>query len=136
MENDYTAEQVFKKGDRVELHPGTDVAAMGARYGEVDSVQGNRVRIKLDRAKFLRVSKEQIRHLATYHYTVIVGNIGLVYDGFILEEAMDAYRYYSLQSEEGGKWSQEHRAAGENVTVMKDQDIFKEYVGKNERLQS
>ena len=131
MGKEFTSDQEFKKGDRVELHPGTDPWAMGARFGVVDSVEGNRVRVKLDRAKFLRFSKEQLRHAdKRAHYVVIIGNIGQVYDGFILEEALDAYRYYSSQSEEGAG-----RGAGENVTIMKDDEWFKEYVGKIARLQ-
>lgn len=40
MENqDYTLAQVFKVGHRVELHPGTDMWARGARFGYVTSIQ-------------------------------------------------------------------------------------------------
>lgn len=42
----------FKKGDRVELHPGTDRWAMGDRYGTVTStsVKKGRVRVLMDRS--------------------------------------------------------------------------------------
>ena len=39
-------------GDRVELHPGTDLWMMGARYGEVVGISAtpaDRVRVKLDK---------------------------------------------------------------------------------------
>jgi hypothetical protein len=37
------------EGDRVELHPATDLWMRGARYGEILSIGRTRVTVKLDR---------------------------------------------------------------------------------------
>ena len=43
-------------GDRVEIHPGTDLWMMGARYGTVHSfaLGGDRVRVDMDKVSGLR----------------------------------------------------------------------------------
>lgn len=38
----------YRAGDRVQLHPATDLWAMGARYGDVVRVTGQRVHVRLD----------------------------------------------------------------------------------------
>ena len=63
---------------------------------------------------------EGIKH----RYEVIVGNIGTVYDGGSRRLADKNYAEYVQQSK-----SDYGRAAGESVTLMKDDDIAKEYVG-------
>lgn len=57
-------------------------------------------------------------------YQVIVGNIGTVYDGDNGFEANKQYNSYIGQSK--AKFG---RAAGETVTLMKDDDIHKEHIG-------
>ena len=40
----------FRTGDRVQLHPSTDLWTRGARYGTVvDAYKGKNVRVKLDK---------------------------------------------------------------------------------------
>jgi hypothetical protein len=49
----------FTVGDRVEIHPGTDLWMMGARYGTVRSIvptSEDRVRVEMDRVSGLRLS--------------------------------------------------------------------------------
>lgn len=58
------------------------------------------------------------------HYEVIVGNIGTVYSGTNGFEANTKFATYSGQSK-----SNYGRAAGEDVTIMKDGEITREYVG-------
>lgn len=41
----------FHRGDRVEMHPGTDQWMMGARFGTVRRVGKQTLRVKLDRMK-------------------------------------------------------------------------------------
>jgi hypothetical protein len=58
-------------------------------------------------------------------YEVIVGNVGTVYDGFSRSAALAKYRTYVQSSKSGGG-----RAGGEDVALMKDGDISKEYFGR------
>lgn len=57
-------------------------------------------------------------------YQVYVGNIGMVYDGSDEAIAESKFQEYKKQSE-----SNYGRAGGEDVTMMKNGEIFKEYVG-------
>ncbi len=52
-------------------------------------------------------------------YTVLVGNIGTVYDGPLLKQALEDYGEYKRQS-----ISNYGRAAGEPVTLLKDGEII------------
>lgn len=54
-------------------------------------------------------------------YSVIVGNIGTVYNG---AQRPEAYRQFRRYQEAGGEYG---RAAGETVTLMVDGEIRKEY---------
>lgn len=46
---DYTNEQTFKPGDRVELHPGCDLWMRGAKFGDVLAVfRSGNVSVKVD----------------------------------------------------------------------------------------
>jgi hypothetical protein len=57
-------------------------------------------------------------------HQIIVGNIGTVYDGNLLKEAMITYSEYLKQSKAGyGK------ASGESVVWFIDGEPFKEYIG-------
>ena len=57
-------------------------------------------------------------------YTVVVGNIGTVCDNVDYADANHDYIEYVNQSADGYG-----RAAGEDVTMMHDGDVYKEYVG-------
>ena len=48
MTIDYTTAD-FKKGQRIELHPATDLWMRGARFGTVTHVGKARVNVKLDK---------------------------------------------------------------------------------------
>lgn len=62
----------------------------------------------------------------TPHYDVIVGNIGTVYRGYDEQDALSTFNTYVEQS--SGKMGP-CRAEGEDVTLMKDGEIEREYVG-------
>lgn len=51
-------------------------------------------------------------------YTVLVGNIGTVYEGPLFKQALEDYAEYKQQSE-----TNYGRAAGEPVTLLKDGEI-------------
>jgi hypothetical protein len=57
-------------------------------------------------------------------YEVICGNIGAVYSGTNGFEANKTFQTYAGQSK-----SNYGRAAGENVTMLKDGEISKEFIG-------
>ena len=57
-------------------------------------------------------------------YEVIVGNVGSVYSGHNLREAMKKYRTYIDTSKSGVG-----RAGGESVMLMKNGEPHKEYAG-------
>jgi hypothetical protein len=58
-------------------------------------------------------------------FEVIVGNIGTVYDGASRKDANTTFNVYVELSQR-----QTGRAAGENVTMLIDGDIVKEFDGK------
>ena len=63
-------------------------------------------------------------------FQVIVGNVGYVYEGNLFKEALQHYAEYKRQS-----MNEYGRAAGEDVTLMKDQEPLYEYFGTfNEEL--
>lgn len=58
------------------------------------------------------------------HYQVVVGNLGVVYDGTNGFKALQEYcSYVGLSKKNYG------RVAGEPVTALKDGEIYKEYPG-------
>jgi hypothetical protein len=59
-------------------------------------------------------------------YQVIVGNIGTVYDGNDYFEACKVYGEYKQQSK-----GVSGRASGEDVTLMKDDELLFEHIGWN-----
>lgn len=62
-----------------------------------------------------------------HRYEVVVGNIGIVYSGFRIVDALQTYNdYVDASKEDHG------RAAGETVTMMFDGEITTEYVGENQ----
>jgi hypothetical protein len=60
-------------------------------------------------------------------YQVIVGNVGIVYNGENAKEATRCFVEYCDQS-----WSKHGRAAGESVTLMKDGEIEREQIALND----
>ena len=57
--------------------------------------------------------------------TIIVGNIGVVYDGSDSEQARKTFIEYRGQSE-----SDYGRASGESVVWMRDGEIYQEHEGE------
>ncbi len=41
----------FAPGDRVQAHPALDIWWMGDMYGQVESIGGGKVRVKMERSK-------------------------------------------------------------------------------------
>jgi hypothetical protein len=64
-------------------------------------------------------------------HEIIVGNIGTVYSGNIAADAGKVYREYVLSS--AAATSSSGRAAGEDVTWMRDGEVFREFIGKLHR---
>jgi hypothetical protein len=58
-------------------------------------------------------------------YAVIVGNLGTVHTGTVKARAIRKFRLYKGFSIDGIG-----RAAGENVTLMRDDEPLHEYIGK------
>ncbi len=61
-------------------------------------------------------------------YEVIVGNIGLVYDGMSKNRAEDTFDAYTTDSCLGIG-----RAAYETVTLMRDGEIIQEFTGEKDK---
>lgn len=55
----------YNVGDRVELHPGCDLWAMGARYGIVSTFAWNKVHVVLDKRpnKVLRIDVDRVKRI-------------------------------------------------------------------------
>lgn len=60
------------------------------------------------------------------NYTVTVGNIGTVYEGTSSREAAETFDEYRAQS-----CDNYGRAVGEHVTLWKDGEPWREYLGTN-----
>lgn len=63
---------------------------------------------------------------AAKNYQVIVGNIGTVYDGNILKEALESYKEYRVQSASGYG-----RASGESVVMLENGEVKYETFSSN-----
>ena len=57
-------------------------------------------------------------------YTLVVGNVGTVYDGDSLETAIKDFDEYVILSNDN-----HGRAGGEDVTLFKNDEILKEHQG-------
>ncbi len=55
-------------------------------------------------------------------YTLVVGGIGVVYDGESQSEAKRQFRLFMAESKTAGS-----RSSGESVTLFKNYEIIKEY---------
>jgi hypothetical protein len=53
-----TAPSDFKRGDRVQLHPSTDLYMQGKRYGTVVTVGKKVVSVEIDRGQLTNFSKK------------------------------------------------------------------------------
>jgi len=60
-------------------------------------------------------------------YTVIVGNVGEVFVGHVHSDAKACFDEYVRQSD-----AAYGRAAGESVTLMRDDEPIEEYFGRND----
>jgi hypothetical protein len=59
-----------------------------------------------------------------YQWEVIAGNVGTIYNGRSKRDALNMFRTYCRKSR-----ISEGKVAGEDVTVFKDGEIFREYRG-------
>jgi hypothetical protein len=50
----------YEKGMRVQIHPGSDLWMRGAKFGEVHSVKGEQVKVRMDHP--------QVKKLASFHH--------------------------------------------------------------------
>lgn len=62
-------------------------------------------------------------------YEITVGNIGTVYVGFNKITALDTFQEYVSRSK-----TNVGRAGGESVTMLKNGEIAKEYVGTVDKM--
>jgi hypothetical protein len=62
------------------------------------------------------------RHILFVQYRVVVGGIGIVYDGESVLEAKRQFRLFIRKSKTAGSSS-----AGESVTLFKNYEIINEY---------
>lgn len=54
----------FKSGERIELHPATDLWMSGARYGTVEKVTACAVHVRLDAGRLVKLRPDLIqRHV-------------------------------------------------------------------------
>jgi len=60
-------------------------------------------------------------------YVVICGNIGMVYSGGVYQSALDAFTVYKNKSIRG-----EGRASGESVTMFRNGEVIKEFIGSTD----
>jgi hypothetical protein len=75
------------------------------------------------------MTRDILQGAARDKYEVIVGNIGTVYAGDSLTQALKIYTNYVINSA-----LLIGRAGGESVTLMADDDILAEHVGTVEYL--
>jgi hypothetical protein len=62
------------------------------------------------------------RHILCDQYRLVVGRVGIVYDGKSKSEARRRFRLFIIQSRTAGS-----RYAGEPVTLFKNYVVIKEY---------
>lgn len=62
-------------------------------------------------------------------YVVVVGNLGTVYSGNRLKEALETYSVYRRKSADG-----DGRVAGEPVALMDGGEIWREWRGETDEL--
>lgn len=69
------------------------------------------------------------KRAATHDYEVVVGNVGTVYRGRSIKKALKTFTDYVEASKSGAPDGHAGRASGEDVTLFRDDDIYKEHVG-------
>lgn len=109
--------ELFKHADgewRVNVIGGKDTTA----YYSDDKADA----VNTAKSEAARASKKNIKE-ETCKYQVLVGNIGITYDGDSKKEAMKIYDEYVKQSK-----TNKGRAGGEDVIVMCDDEPIKEYI--------
>lgn len=62
-----------------------------------------------------------------HRWQVVVGNVGTVYDGDHRPTAMSTYIAYRAASR-----TNKGRAAGEQVTLMRDDDVYRQHEGTHD----
>jgi hypothetical protein len=67
--------------------------------------------------------------LRDHKYEVVVGNIGIVYSGFSLMQALEDFKRYVGYSKSG-----EGRCAYESVVMFQDGEITQEHIDPNDTL--
>ena len=75
------------------------------------------------------ITRKQASKREKHDYEVVVGNVGTVYSGGSLKKALAKFRAYVEESKAGRPNGAAGRASGEDVTLFRDGDIFKEHVG-------
>lgn len=75
------------------------------------------------------ITRKQASKREKHDYEVVVGNVGTVYSGGSLKKALAKFRAYVEESRAGHPDGSAGRASGEDVTLFRDGDIFKEHVG-------
>lgn len=64
-----------------------------------------------------------------HDYEVVVGNVGTVYRGRSTKKAMKIFAEYVEIAKLGAPDGHAGRASGEDVTLFRDGDVYKEHVG-------
>jgi hypothetical protein len=72
------------------------------------------------------IAREAVR-VSKPKFEVVVGNIGTVYSGNNNKQALKDYKFYVNESD-----IPFGRASGESVTMFKNGETFKEFIGKIE----
>jgi len=65
----------------------------------------------------------------TYNYEVVVGNVGTVYRGRSIKKALKVFAQYVDVAKLGAPDGHTGRASGEDVTLFRDGDVFREHIG-------
>ncbi len=69
-----------------------------------------------------KVRNEEMAYPPMITFTLVVGGIGIVYDGESQSEAKRQFRLFMAESKTAGS-----RSSGESVTLFKNYEIIKEY---------
>ena len=77
---------------------------------------------RLERKAKDKVRNEEMAYPPMITFTLVVGGIGIVYDGESQSEAKRQFRLFMAESKTAGS-----RSSGESVTLFKNYEIIKEY---------
>jgi len=99
------------------------------RHPSKEAAKAQEVAIQIHKHGEVDTMKKQIKKTATAgKYEVLVGNIGTVYSGGSFKEAQQNYIDYIKKSK-----ANVGKAAGEDVTLLKEGEILKEHAGTQEK---